>query len=226
MTRSILTSALFLLLALGTQARAGFVIIISDATIAQGGTGSVDVYISSDNPSGDSLSSLSFQFQISPNGPGTLQFVSSQSDSQLSAANYVFANNSADLLGMPPTSVGNVTSQGNLYTGGDSPNDFVDAIVTTPTLLATLDVSAAAVTPSPGQDTHFTISLLNNIFTSFQTFDQNNDPISMSFSATPGTVTVTPRVSTVVPEPGPIVLLISGGSFSLVLARRAYRRRR
>jgi hypothetical protein len=201
------------------MARAALVITIGDATIAEGGTGFVDVLIHSDDVlDGDPLQNFGFEFRITTAEPTRLEFVNPQSDPQLTDPNYVFFGDSlAEMIGVgPPILPPNTT-----FIGGDSTDSFADVtVLTTDKLLARLQLTAMMDLDLPPEvgDT-FTISLEPSVNTFFN--DSLINPIS--FSSTPGTVTIGPA-ATVVPEPGALALFALGSV--LLLAKRQGRTRK
>ena len=61
-------------------ARAGLVVSIASTTVAEGGTGELDVYLSStaSSTSPDQINDYAFTLQITPVGAGQLEFSASQ----------------------------------------------------------------------------------------------------------------------------------------------------
>ena len=78
------------------SARADFVVSIGSPTIPQGGTGTLDVFLTStaSSASPDLLNNYAFTLQIT--GPNELQFSSSQSFAYLTSSQYVFAGDSTN----------------------------------------------------------------------------------------------------------------------------------
>jgi hypothetical protein len=200
-------------------ARADVVVTIGNATIAQGGTGSVDVMIRSTNPAGDPLSSFGFEFQLTPTGPRHLDFRNPQRDAQLTLPGYVFAGNSGDLV--DGSAVGAVHSIGsgtnNQFVGGDETDSGDDVTVKGDVLLARLDLTAATSSPPQAGDT-FSLSLLSGPFTGFR--DSNNSPVA--FSSTTGTITM---AAAAVPEPSPVLLFLAGALLTGAVAVQSRLRR-
>ena len=201
----------FATLICSVPAYGAIIVQVQDASIAAGGTGFVDVLISSDGLTGpDDLYSAVYQFKIDGLAvDGDLTFQSTQSDSETTepgASGYVFGN--------VPT--------GNFAAGSNTPFLLLDGsdfrgllppvtLTTTQQLLARLELQHTQLSPSAVGNT-FTISLENNAFTDFQSDDGGTpatlDPISFSSF---GTVTIT---SAAVPEPGTFVALtIAAASF-------------
>ena len=99
MRRRIEVGCFFLLIAASAiPARADLVISFSSPSVPQGGTGELDVFLSSDAPSGtpDMINNYSFTLQITPNTVGNLAFSDTQGFGYLNDSNYVFFGNSAD----------------------------------------------------------------------------------------------------------------------------------
>ena len=96
MLRLFSTLLLITLTVCTVPARAELIISIGNATVPHGGTGTVDVFLSStaDSSSPDRLNNLGFMLQIT--GPHELQFASSQGFSYLNDSRYVFFSDSAD----------------------------------------------------------------------------------------------------------------------------------
>src|SRR5439155_25937169 len=156
--------ALALLLCLGSNpARADFLISFDPNTnIAPGGSGLVNVYISSDALGGQNLFFAGFEFALTPTGPTRLEFQDSppaSSDPTFANPNYVFFNNSVAQAGNSQLGTANsVNGTNDRFVGMDFAADglgvTVDAI---PKLLAMVPVTAAtALPPAPGST--FTIS--------------------------------------------------------------------
>jgi len=196
--------------------RADLIISVESANVASGGTGTVDVFVTSTN--NDSLGVTSLQFDISRiSGASTLQFTNPQSNSFLGQSNYVFTGNSFDSInsvsffGSPTTTV----TPNDTLLGGDNTNDFTNVTLTSgqPYLLAALTVQSQTGAAVGDQ---FQISL-----------DPSSSFLLSDFSPTapytsdPGTITISPP-SVATPEPGTLTLLISGGGV-LLLCRRRFR---
>jgi hypothetical protein len=206
--RALLTT-LAVALGVGSATRADLVVTVGNATISQGGTGSVDVLIRSTNPSGDPLSSFGFEFQILPTGPRHLDFRNPQLDGELALPSYVFAGNSGDVVDGVPVGVVHSVSGGtnNQFVGGDETDSGGNVQVTGNQLLVRLDLTAATSSAPVGGDT-FTIALQPSAFTGF--LDAANHPIP--FTSTAGVITITASV----PEPGSLALLATGASLALL----------
>jgi hypothetical protein len=204
--RAVVLAAGLLASLLAVSARAGIFVDIGSPTLSVGGTGYVDVMISSDTPGGDNLSAYGFDFRITTAGPTRLEFVSigvdhHQLDPQLTDSRYVFFGNSTDQqLGFSVGAVNDLAVPPNSqYVGGDS--TYLGNTITltsTPQLLARLAVTANT-TLAPQQGDTFTVSLDGGSSTFF--LDGASAPITVS-STNSGTVTV--------PEPGTLISLGSG----------------
>lgn len=147
----------------------GILLRYSGSTITAGGSGFVDVFVSSDAAVGapDVLDSFSAHFLIAPVGgaPATgLQFVNPQSDSQLGQSNYVFFG---DSLTPPPLGlVSSATNTNDTYIGGDATVSGAGVSLDSGSgekLLFRLDLSAALATGG----SQYTLALLNSGSTSF-----------------------------------------------------------
>ena len=196
MIRSTLAAALVVMISQAAQA--SLVVTVGDATLLTGSTGTVDVMIASDTPSGDLLSFLGFEFRITTGGPTRLDFVDPQSDFQLTDPNYLFAGDSLAAAFPPVGLVSTTIVPNDTIIGGDATFSGNEINVgATPLLLARLEFTASiALPPIPG-DT-FTIDLESSVLTFFQ----DNTFTDLSFSSTSGTVTI------VIPEPSSAMLAI------------------
>ncbi len=197
-------------------AQAGsFVISIGSPTIPQGGTGTLDVFLSSKaSPSSpDPLNNYAFTLQIT--GPNELQFSPSQSFAYLTSSQYVFAGDS--------------TNQMTSSSGGTV------ATTDTPVLLAALTLDATITNPGDS----YTVSIIpasgngsmngsmggsSQTFFDVVNFDTVGEISAVSFTSTPGTVTIS--AASVVPEPASIVsgltaLLIVAGVHGVCRIRRS-----
>lgn len=177
-------------------AHGGVLIRYSGSTITAGGSGFVDVFVSSDAAAAtpDVLDSFSAQFLITPIGGAPaagLQFVDPQSDSQLGQANYVFFG---DSLTPPPLGlVSSVTNANDTYVGGDATVSGLGVALdaTSPEkLLFRLDLSAAQATVG----SQYALQLVNSGGTSF--LDPSFSALTIDSSAF-GPFTLTAAV----PEP-------------------------
>jgi hypothetical protein len=197
--------------------RADFVVTVGSATVAQGGTGTVDVLIRSTNPAGDPLSSFGFDFQILSAGAAHLDFQNPQHDAQLAQAGYVFAGNSGDAV--DKVAVGAVHSVAggvnNQFVGGDETDSGGNVSVQGNVLLVRLDLTALT-SSAPLAGDRFTVALVADAFTGFR--DANNAPIP--FTSTLGVVTI----GAAVPEPSALVTTLIGGALILGLVARRRRR--
>jgi hypothetical protein len=224
----------FLLGGFAVPVRAGLIISIESASVAQGGTGTVDVLVTSTASSGtpDLINNYGFQLQITNNGTDNTQlaFSANQDFGYISNASrnpaYLFLGDSSAAQ-PPPSSIGSpgqTVYPSDTFTGADSTfsGNPVSLSSGTTYLLASLTVTTlTGAAPVVGDA--FTISLVPtsgtgsmspNTNTFFDNFDFNNgSEISATpFTSTSGTVSI---VSSAVPEPTSI---ISGLTALLVLA--------
>ncbi len=225
-------------------AHAGLVISIGTTSVAQGGTGTVNVFLTStaSSQAPDLVNNYAFQLQITNNGVDNTQLAFSAnqnfgyiSNSGLNPA-YVFLGDSFDAQ-PPPSSVGSpgqTVYPNDTFTGADSTKSGnpVSLFSGTTYLLASLTITAVSGAPPVAGDA-FTISLVpasgnGSINTNPNTyFDNFNFNTGAELSATPfssvsGTVNI---MGAAVPEPASIV---SGLTALLILAsvQEARRRRR
>jgi hypothetical protein len=233
-------SFILLWLIASTTASAGVIIQVQNATITAGGTGFVDVLISSTGT--DNLSVMQFDFRISGNAAnGALQFrnTADQSNSEQGVSfpiAYVFLGDTD-----PANWFANRQATPTELLGGDSTASFSGvAIDGTQKLLARLEIEHITGTPLAAVGDSFTLSLWNDLgisdtFDDDSTFflDEGLNPLVFDTDSTPntlgspsaflnfGTITVTAD-SAVVPEPGTFAIFTIGG---IVFAGRKYRRR-
>lgn len=201
-----------------SQAVFGDVIVeVGPASIAAGGTGFVDVWISS-NTGTDSLYSAAYEFKIMGSTTnGSLEFRSPQLGSEQADSDYVFFpdTDAANFFAAPDA----VDPTGLL--GGDSIAASGPASITltsTKQLLARLELVHSSGSPVNAIGDTFTISLINT--NPLPPLDPSYDPLAdsslflddnltalsiapLSFSGF-GTITVT---SAAVPEPGTFAAL-------------------
>lgn len=219
-----LLSLAFILAVVATPARADLLITFNSPTITQGGTGTLDVYLSSNASlsSPDLLNNFAYTIQIS--GTNNLQFSSAQSFSYLTNSQYIFAGDSENQSTSTPGGVVTKTVYANdTFVGFDSTasgHSISLSSSSTHVLLAALTVDATITNPG---DT-YTVSLIpasgdgsmnSNSQTYFDVLDlgTGNETSAVPFSSTSGTVTIS---AAAVPEPSSIVqgltaLLIMAG---------------
>jgi hypothetical protein len=210
MKRSIRIAAValwFFSAALSVQA--GYDIVVKDRRVKVGGTGYVDVMISSNAPGGDLLQAFNVDFRLSGLGQTRLEFAPDQPDSQLDDYTYLLYGNSMDRddpghqYPMPFGLVSTFFEPNDRMVGGDATADFSDMLVTsTPRLLARLQVDTSIGLP-PAIGDEFTLSL--DADNSFFQHGEPSNPTYVSFTSTPGTITIV-----AVPEPGELTALGSG----------------
>jgi hypothetical protein len=232
--------AWILCLALGlavfaVPAQAALIISIESASVAQGGTGTVDVFLTSTASPGtpDLINNYGFQLQITNNGSDNTQLAFSTnqnfgyiSNSSLNPA-YLFLGDSFDAH-PPPTPVGSpgkTVYPNDTFTGADSTfsGNPVSLSAGTTYLLASLTVTTLTGA-SPVAGDAFTISLVptsgtgsvdantNTFFDNFN-FNTGQEISATPFTSSSGTVDIVG--ASVVPEPASI---ISGLTALVVLA--------
>ena len=244
MRRRIEVGCLFLLIAASAiPARADLVVSVSSPSVVQGGTGELDVYLTS-TAGPDSINNYAFTLQITPNTVGNLAFSNNQNFGYLNDSNYVFFGNSADWIGgmaSPPPSGGTPESSANFtppnmngyandaFLGTDGTNDFAPVVLTsanTPVLLAKLTLDASIT--SAGET--FTVSVVpsvggdwqnGNAPTYFNLIDSNFNQVSfVPYTSEAGTVTI---IAASVPEPSSIVCGLS--ALAILASCRVVQRR-
>jgi len=218
--------ALVLACSLAIPARAGLVVSVGSTSINQGGTGSIDVYLSStaDPTMPDLINDYTFTLQIMPTGPGELQFSTAQSFGYLNQPQYVFSGDSADYVfgtSFPPPvgGFGFPTVYANdSFLGFDNTNSFNPVSLSTlsgQVLLATLSLDATitsmgetftvGLVPSSGDG-----SMAGNASSYFNVVDSDfNELSAVPFTSTAGTVTIT---ASAIPEPASIISGLTGAA--------------
>jgi hypothetical protein len=213
--------ASFLCLVMGVPAWADLVISGRNATVAAGGTGSVNFYITSNSDAGDNLSLFSLELQITPVVPtgSFLQFTAVQSEPYLDSS-YVFSGSSGfSDFSIPFWSApSSPTTPNGTIAGGDFNDGTLSYTAVTSSsnfLLATVQFWAP-----PGSDTiqSYAISLVAD-----QTSFSDVNSANINYSSTAATVTVTPDV-TPVPEPSTLVVFSSLAVMWTVIGRRRRKR--
>jgi hypothetical protein len=215
-------------------ARADFVVSIGSATIPQGGTGTIDIDLTStaSASSPDLLNNYAFTLQIT--GPHQLQFSTTQSFAYLSNGNYVFFGDSSNQMTASPggtvttTVYAHDTFIGTDSTGSGNPVSLTSG--NTPVLLATLTLNAAitnvgdvySVKLVPPSGNGSMESSIGTFFDNFN-FDTGTETSAVPFTSSPGTVTISAGAA--VPEPSTIVLyltaaLLLGGTLAARRCRR------
>jgi hypothetical protein len=143
---------LAVLLALfAAPAQAGFVISIGSPTIPQGGTGTLDMFLTGNaSPSSPDLPN-NYAFTLQITGPNELQFSPSQSFDYLTSSQYVFAGDSTNQMTSSPGGTVATTVYGNdTFVGFDSTfsgNPVSLSSASTPVLLAALTLDATITSP-------------------------------------------------------------------------------
>jgi len=187
---------------------AALVITVEGNTISADQAGYVNIYISGN---GDGLNLANYTFGISSvSGPAsTLEFSATQLLNENLAGNYVFYDD-LDLSGL------SIYDQSNSeLEQGDTTLSFDDVTITTPRLLARLELQhllSFGQTPAQAAGETFEITLLSRPGTFFENAGGNIDTnATNAFSAAsfnPGTITVS---ASAVPEPSSLLLFAAGG---------------
>lgn len=191
-------------------------ITYSGQTISPGGTGYIDVFVSSNAPATapDLIDSFSVRFQITPLSGSVvdgLQFLDPQSDAQLAMPNYLFAGDSLFSPG-PTGAVSTTLNTNDTFIAGDgtiSGNGRALDLSVAPFLLFRLDLAAANAVAGD----KFNISVVNDASTSFLDTAAAELVIDSSSFA--------PLEITAVPEPTAFTAL----SVAAVFAIRRFRRK-
>jgi hypothetical protein len=217
-------SALALLFCLGSNPlRADFVISFDANTqIAPGGSGFVNVYISSTTPGGQLLGQTSFELALSPTGPTGLQFQDSPppaSDPTYTNGNYVFFGQSTNEFFNIPLGTGRPAMNPPYFgfAGGDMALFIPVQVESTPKLLGMVPITAASALPG----STFTISLVPASAsgasgeTGFYDAAIIDGGTAQPFTSGIGTITVTAT-----PEPSALILVGTGVGLSWLVGRR------
>jgi hypothetical protein len=198
--------------AISSSLSAGIIVDIQDATISAGGTGFVDVLISSTGT--DDLASFTYEFEISaPTVNGALRFSAIQNSSETTATSpdYVFLNDSQAFI------AARQDPDEQRLVGGDGATANV-SITGTQLLLARLELEHITATPLAAVGDTFTVSLVPGLNTDF--LDENFISLTQEpFSS--GTITIT---SAAVPEPASATVLLAGSAVGLWWKRRKHRK--
>ena len=123
---------------------------IGSTTIAEGGTGTLDVFLTSTagSSSPDLLNNYAFTLQIT--GPHELQFSPSQSFAYLTSSQYVFTGDSTNqMTSSPGGTVATTVYSNDTFVGNDSTfssNPVSLSSANTPVLLAALTLDATITT--------------------------------------------------------------------------------
>lgn len=200
-----------------SMASAAIMVSYTGSSISAGGTGVLNVWVSSDADSGtpDNLDSFSALFRIAPVGGAVadgLQFVDPQAETQLGDSSYVFNMDSlGEDFGGPLGNVSTSVNANDTYLGGDGTvlgAGFDLDNATGEGLLFRLNLDATLALAGD----HFTVSLINDPSTDF--LDAGFNPLIIhpdSYNA----LTIT-----AVPEPSTGIILLGG-----TLARFWWKRR-
>lgn len=194
--------------AVSSSLSAGIIVDIQDATISAGGTGFVDVLISSTGT--DDLVNFQVELQLSaPTVTGSLRFNAVQSDSETTAQSpldydYVFLGDSINFFAVRQ----NPDEQRVVAGDSASSNRLIGG---TQLLLARLELEHFAFSPLAVGET-FTVSLLP----AGTYFEDELGPLTLdSFNS--GTITVT---SAAVPEPASATVLLAGSAVGVWWKRK------
>jgi hypothetical protein len=226
----VLASLAILCVALGAPARADLIITGGSATVAPGGTATVDFTVSATAGSSYQLGSFQIELQITTSsGTSFLQFSSSQVD-PYSDSVYVFSGASfgqdygVPFWGNPFDSNRSNGTHNDTIVGGDS-NDGISGYtlidVSSHYLLGSVTFQAD---PHASNGDSYTIAVVND---PGQTYFLAPDPDVFAYTSTPGTVTIhSSQNPGVVPEPASAVLVGLGSVTCLLYSWRIRRRRR
>ena len=209
----------------GGSASAGLIVTFGSTNpspILAGTSGTLDVFVHSD--SNDVLDGFVAEFLISPTGLsaiGGTRFSVAQLDAQLSDPIYVFSGRSLSLI--TGASVGTVNAAGDQYIGFDATDDGSGIplagnplpVTLTATDLLLFRLNLDGVTAGSYQ-----IEMTSAIFFIDQLGDLLDPLNHVSFTSTPGAITVTGAAA--VPEPSTAALL--GLGLAVVGIRRRMRR--
>jgi hypothetical protein len=199
MKRRILLSVALFLVFLPATIRAELILSVTNLTLPVGGIGYVDVMVSSNSNDGDLVNAFNLDLCLATQGQTRLEFATVQPDLQLSDNDYIFFNNSfASDTTIAIGAVSTLVEPNDRFVGGDNTANFADVLVTSPRLLARLQVTADTALP-PNEGDVFVLAVNANS-TSFQNGDVVN-PTLVGFSVSnTGTISV-------VPEPAVLILL-------------------
>jgi hypothetical protein len=211
-------------------ARANLSVTIGSTSIPQGGTGTINVYLTGDASTldPDLINNYGIELQIS--GPNDLQFSSPPGTGYASEQQYLFAG---DSFGVSAT-VSSVNGPNDTFTASDSTtsgNPISLSMANTPVLLATIALSAPTNSVNVGDAYLISLiplggngSMTGGTPTFFDDFDFNGGGGEISavpFTSTVGTVAIT---SSAVPEPAATITSLTGAT--LLTAYGVRRRRR
>jgi hypothetical protein len=212
--RSLICLALIGAALVPAAARADFIITGGDATVAAGGTGTVDFTITSTNPTVDNLAAFSLELLITPTaGTSFLQFTTSQPDFSTDSS-YLFVGNSGAGAGFWGTPLSTNTANDTIA-GGDFTADGSGVLIGQSYLLARVQFQAD---PHASNGDTFHIGLVAD---PNQTYFLDAGGNSVAYTSNDATVTVEnaggPQAA---PAPPSLVLLGIGGVAGLVFRRR------
>jgi hypothetical protein len=232
-----------LLAGLAVPAQADFMISIGDAAndgkpidIAQGGTGTLYVWLTStaNSSSPDLLNNYAFELLISH--PHFLQFVNPPDTSYASQPNYVFFGDSAGVSAtVSPMNGPNDTFDASDSTASGNPVALSKDTTPAPgILLATIGLSAPtnsvnvgdsytiSLNPTSGNGSMFPLPSPPTFFDVFDFVGNNGETSHVPFTSTSGTVKIT---AASVPEPASIISgLVALACLSGLHGMRRFRR--
>lgn len=194
------------------QAHGDLIVEVQNTVITAGGTGTVEVLISSTLL--DVVDGFRYKFQIADQlgtSLGNLRFSDPQLMEEVSDTNYIHASNSGGAF----STASNAPDFDELR-GGDFTNDFLgNAVGTSPKLLVRMDIEheVSGLANSAVGD-QFRIELIQDGDTFFNNILLSNLSIE---SASAGLVTFSPAA---VPEPTAVAILSLGGLMLLARRRR------
>ncbi len=212
----ILFATVVLLAVFASSLEAAIIVSFQGNTISAGGTGFVDVFVSSNAAPGtpDNLDLFQLQFRISPLGGGALEFTNPQSESHLGLPGYVLAGDSFGDLNQPISTVSNFLGTNDQLDALDATVSFNGVDLSTATgqrLLFRFDLNAAGAAVGD----QFQIALIDGIS---QFSNSNGNPYVTTPTAllTGGPLELdaasfTPFTITAVPEPATGGLLAIAG---------------
>jgi hypothetical protein len=206
-------------------AKSELILTVGNATVAQNGTGFVDVYVRSTAANTDLLDFVVAELQITSAGATQLAFLSPANDAHLSSGDYLFHGDSANQLTGPPAGLVLTTVTTNdTYLGGDGTLSGDGIFVpTVDTLLFRLGVTTLSG-EKPVEGDLFTLRVILGSGTGLFTPDLEELTLGDS-SRLAGLITIGPAsTASEVPEPSSL-LLIGVMTAVGILARHGWRRR-
>ncbi len=203
-----------ILLVLSSSARANLAVSFDTQPIVQGGTGTLNIFVTSDaTTTPDMINQFGFQLLIL--GPHELQFAPNPSFDYVTSISppYIFSGDSSGPTGAPDqTTYPNDTYNGVDSTQSGNPVSLTQAsgtlLLASVKLDATItdagDVYTFQLVPDSGMGSLNQSS--NTFFDNFD-FDTGTELSAVPYTSLPGTVTIIPAA---VPEPTSVILLLTG----------------